>query len=280
MHLLPEEILEELYKYDRDLPLDAAESENPACPDNPAEIHVAFSGARDQRICSLLTLPRMGDPPYAAVVILHGVFGHKSSPNQLKRSAYLAQAGFATLRVDGQYCGERQKHALNGGIQGRYYYRNRDAIIQTVMDLMRGVDYLSTRRDIDTGRIGFAGFSMGGAVGAIFCAYEQRVKAIVLGITGGDFSKLNVSAPDVQTADRMLRAYSIVDPIHYVGRISPRPLLMQNASRDFIISRASTEALFEAARQPKKILWYDCGHADLPDKCLEDMAGFFGENLK
>lgn len=276
---LDDNILDEFYKYDPDLPLDVGESENLAPPGAPEEFHVTFLGARDQRVCALLTLP-LGEPPHPAVVILHGVFGHKSSPNQLKRSAQLAKAGYATLRIDGQYSGEREVCIGDGAsIQTRYYYRNRDAMIQTVTDLMRGVDYLASRQDIDIARIGFAGFSMGGALGAIFCSYDRRIKAVVLGITGGDFSKFNVSAPDAQAAERMLQAYRIVDPIHYVANISPRPLLMQNASYDFIITRAATEALFEAAREPKKIIWYDCGHADLPDDCLEDMSGFFDAEL-
>lgn len=274
------EILDEFYKYDQDLPLSAVESENLAPPGEAREYHVSFTGARDQRICALLSLPD-GPPPHPAVIILHGVFGHKSSPNQLKRSACLVKAGYATLRIDGQYCGERQMRSTDGGsIQPRYSYRNRDAMVQTVTDLMRGVDYLATKKDIDIGRLGFAGFSMGGAVGAIFCSYDERVKAVVLGITGGDFSRLNISAADARTASRIARAYRIVDPIHFAHNIAPRPLLMQNASRDFIIPRGCTEALFEAAREPKSIIWYDCGHADLPEQCLDDMAGFFDKHLR
>ncbi len=270
------ELLGELFAYDRDLPL-AVECK-PAGNEKENEFHITFTGTHDERVRALLTLPEAGHPPYPAVIILHGVFGHKSSPNQLKRSACLTEAGYATLRIDGQYSGERQSGS-NGGIQTRYYYRNRDAMIQTVTDLMRAVDFLHSRSDMAAERIGFAGFSLGGAIGAIFCSLEKRIKAVALGITGGDFSKLNVSAPDVETAERMLRAYRVVDPIHYIHNISPRPLLMQNASHDFVITRAATEALFEAALEPKRIIWYDCGHADLPEQCLEDMRQFFDAQL-
>jgi len=280
MDFCPEELLKEFFAYDEDLPLEATISGNLAPPAEAQEFHICFTGTHDQRVCALLTIPHAGTPPYPVVLVLHGVFGHKSSPNQLLRSAYLVKAGYATLRIDGQYSGERRVISADGGvIENRYYHRNRDAMIQTATDLMRGVDYLHTREDIDSRRIGFAGFSMGGAVGAMFCSFEKRVKAVVLGITGGDFSKLNVSAPDAATAERMLRAYRLVDPIHYVRHISPRPLLMQNAMHDIIITRASTEALFEAAGEPKRIIWYDCGHADLPEQCLKDMRLFFDAEL-
>ncbi|RJP14890.1 MAG: hypothetical protein C4520_20900 [Candidatus Abyssobacteria bacterium SURF_5] len=282
MHFCAEDVLDEFYKYDKDLPLNASESESLSAPDAASkEFHVTFDSARDQRVCSLLTLPEQALPPYPAVIILHGVFGHKSSPNQLKRSAHLVRAGYATLRIDAQYCGERQIPFINGAsIHPRYYYRNRDAMIQTALDLMRAVDYLATRQDVDMRKVGFAGFSMGGAVGAIFSSYEERIKAVVLGITGGDFSKWKVSAPDGRALERMLQAYHLVDPIHYVRKISPRRLLMQNARNDIIISRDAAEALFNAALDPKQIIWYDCGHADMPDESLEDMRRFFDECLR
>jgi fermentation-respiration switch protein FrsA (DUF1100 family) len=153
-------------------------------------------------------------------------------------------------------------------------------MVQTAIDLMRGVDYLASRKDIDMRKIGFAGFSMGGAVGALFCSYDSRVKAVALGIAGGDFRTLNLHSSGKAAKDRMLRAYRPVDPVFYISRISPRPVLMLNASHDQIVPRAATEALFEAAREPKNIIWYDCGHADLPDKMLDDITGFFDLELR
>ncbi|MBI4832595.1 MAG: dienelactone hydrolase family protein [Candidatus Lindowbacteria bacterium] len=274
-------IIEELFKYDKDLPLDAVGQIRAFQPDVSIEYHVTFTSAHDQRVPSLLTLPLHSSPPHPVVLILHGVFGHKTSVNQIKRSAFLAKAGYATLRIDGQYSGERALPSRTGiGLQAQYCYRNRDAMIQTAVDLMRAVDYLATRNDIDVRRIGFAGFSMGGAVGALFCAHEARVKAAVLGITGGDFTKLSIRASDKSAEERFRRAYRIVDPARHISRISPRPLLMLNASRDEVVPKAATEALFEAAGEPKRIVWYDCGHADLPDELLEEMKRFYDSELQ
>jgi len=274
------EIMDEFFAYDENLPLDAVEKPIESDAGEPRRFHVTFTSARDERVPALLVLPADAAPPHPVVLILHGVFGYKSSPNQIKRSDALVAAGYATLRIDGKYRGEREAGAAGGlGLQTAYFYRNRDAMIQTVVDLMRGVDYLASRNDIDVERVGFTGFSMGGAIGAIFCAIDERVEAAVLGITGGDFDKLNIRA-GATGEERLRRAYMIMDPVNFVSRISPRPLLMINGAKDEIVPKAATEALYEAAREPKRIIWYDCGHIDLPDEYLDEMTGFFDAELE
>ncbi len=274
------EIMDEFFAYDENLPLDAVEKPIESDAGEPRRFHATFTSARDERVPALLVLPADAAPPHPVVLILHGVFGYKSSPNQVKRSDALVAAGYATLRIDGKYRGEREAGAAGGfGLQTAYFYRNRDAMIQTVVDLMRGVDYLASRNDIDVERVGFTGFSMGGAIGAIFCAIDERVKAAVLGITGGDFDKLNIRA-GATGEEHLRRAYMIVDPVNFVSRISPRPLLMINGAKDEIVPKAATEVLYEAAREPKRIIWYDCGHTDLPDEYLDEMTGFFDSALE
>ena len=56
-----------------------------------------------------------------------------------------------------------------------------------------------------------------------------------------------------------------LEPARYVARISPRPLLMVNGARDSLIPRANVDALYEAARQPKDILWVRSEHVQ-PDE--------------
>jgi len=128
-------------------------------------------------------------------------------------------------------------------------------------------------------RAGFTGFSMGGAIGTVFCALDERVRAASLGVTGGDFDKLNIGSGAGPSEGGLRRAYMVVDPVTYAPRISPRPILMINAAKDEIVPRAATVALYEAAREPKRIIWYDCGHAGLPEEYLDEMITFFDAEL-
>ena len=52
--------------------------------------------------------------------------------------------------------------------------RRLDQSLQTVVDWMRTLDYLSERPEVDAERIGFVGFSMGGMRGAPFVGIDKR----------------------------------------------------------------------------------------------------------
>jgi fermentation-respiration switch protein FrsA (DUF1100 family) len=52
----------------------------------------------------------------------------------------------------------------------------------------------------------------------------------------------------------------VSDPVHYIAEISPRPILLQNGKADTVVAPAAAQALQDAARQPKTILWYEGDH--------------------
>jgi hypothetical protein len=60
----------------------------------------------------------------------------------------------------------------------------RDQFIRQVREMRRTIDYLETRPDLDTGKLGFYGFSWGGGVGPIMLAVEPRLKVGVLNQAG------------------------------------------------------------------------------------------------
>ena len=60
-------------------------------------------------------------------------------------------------------------------------------IRQSVLDNKRVVDWLETRAEYDATRIGALGTSMGSFKATFLVAVDPRIKAAVLGLTGGDF---------------------------------------------------------------------------------------------
>jgi fermentation-respiration switch protein FrsA (DUF1100 family) len=56
-----------------------------------------------------------------------------------------------------------------------------------------------------------------------------------------------------------------LEPTRYAARISPRPVLMVNGASDSLIPRSNVNALYEAARPPKDILWVRGEHVH-PDE--------------
>jgi dipeptidyl aminopeptidase/acylaminoacyl peptidase len=135
---------------------------------------------------------------------------------------------------------------------------------------------------------------MGGILGAIFAGVDERVQAPVLLVAGGNWkimmekSVLSIFRENRENRpskeiERALKAMEVVDPIHWVGRISPRPVLMINGDADDVVPVESNKALHEAAREPKKIIWYKGGHvppaAELPN-VLNSVLDWLNEHVK
>ena len=128
-----------------------------------------------------------------------------------------------------------------------------------------------TLERVQPNRIGIVGNSLGGTLAIEFAAREPGVKAIV---TNSAFSSL---ADTVETSVRFFTGLppfpfaplitfwaereggfrrDDVDATKWIGRISPRPILLMQGGRDVVISVGSGQRLYDAARMPKE-LWFD-----------------------
>ena len=95
---------------------------------------------------------------------------------------------------------------------------------------------------------------------------------------GNIFARVQGRLPD--DAVRQLKE---MDPARQVGLIAPRPLLMLNATKDQLVSKASAEALHKAAGKNAKVVWLETDHFfQGVDKAKvgEDVIRFLEESLK
>ena len=100
----------------------------------------------------------------AGVVVMHGAGSTRS--DVLDQSAVLVGSGYSVLLIDARGHGESHGTAMDFGWYGD-------------LDIAAGTDFLASRAEIDPGRIGVVGFSMGGeeAIGAT--ATDPHVRAVV-----------------------------------------------------------------------------------------------------
>lgn len=240
-----------------------------------------YDSAHDQRVSAILTVPagRTGRVP--AVVLLAGSGGHKDTDYVRIAADMMATLGYVTLSIDTQYHGDRARAGRTGDIHLIDQTVNRDAWVQTVVDLRRAVDYLVTRPDVDAAHIGMMGFSQGGMIGATFAGVEPRLAAVCLAVAGGGLVEWGEKTGLVRTTDlsRVRMNAAVVDPIYHIGRMAGRPLLMLSAARDELIPKQATDALFAAAQQPKEIKWYPSGHVLPPMALIGDTRTFFQKHL-
>lgn len=275
------------YAYDRSLPLNAKlkllDSNG-----RRARYHVTYDSAHDQRVTAILSLPKRYAPPFPAVILMHGAGGNKDVEYVRFASEALVGQGIATISLDAQYRGERERPGKTGDLR-LDLYQMRDAWVQTVIDLRRAVDLLEARPDIVKSKIGYLGFSMGGMLGSILGGVESRIATFCLAVPGGDivglvkeldkYPLLKERWPVKVTPEVLSRVENIanvIDPIYFVGKILPRPLLIIVAKHDEVIPPASSHALVEAAHADEKlnVKRWDAGHALHPNVAY-DIRDFF-----
>jgi uncharacterized protein len=253
-----------VFAYDASRPLDPEVTRRREAGDTTVE-HVTFGGGDGERVPALFTIPRRADGPTACILLGHGFRGDKS---QLPVGDLLARAGFASFGIDARFHGERRDPEVLAAMATEPSLLAR-MLRETVIDMRRAIDYLETRPECDSSRIGFLGASMGGFVGSLVAGADARVQAPVLLVSGADWPTMleSTEARDfrrVATAGDIAAARAVLDPVdpkHWVGRIAPRPVLMIAGDADAQVPPASARALHAAAREPKQVLWYSGGHA-------------------
>src|SRR5207247_4754279 len=92
----------------------------------------------------------------------------------------LAAGGFLAAAIDGRYHGERTKAGYDDAILRAYRTgKEHPFLYDTVWDVMRLIDYLETRDDVDPKRIGVIGISKGGIETYLAAAADPRIAVAV-----------------------------------------------------------------------------------------------------
>jgi dienelactone hydrolase len=224
-----------------------------------------------------------------AVIALHGTGDSKEG--MLDVASALAARGFLAVAIDGRYHGERTKtgydeaifHAYKTGKEHPFYY-------DTVWDVMRLIDYLETRNDVDPKRIGLIGISKGGIETYLAAAADPRIAVAVpcIGVQSfrwalennawqarvgtiqsavesaarGDHASLNEQF--IRTFyDRVVPGiYSEFDGPAMLPLIAPRPLMVINGDSDsltplpsvMLAANSASEAYASAGAKDKFVL--------------------------
>ena len=175
-----------------------------------------------ERIMGYLFLPENTPPPYQTVIYFPGgaVTRHETSEDIedyyefTMFLSFIVKNGRAVLFPVYKGTFERFDPALRPILYGADSHVYTEFLVQLVKDFRRCVDYLETRKDIDSGKLAYYGMSWGGLLGAIIPAVEERLAASVL-LAGGFFRS----------------ALPQVHQINYVSRVKI-PTLMLNGAYD------------------------------------------------
>jgi dienelactone hydrolase len=234
--------------------------------DGLKKYHLWYSADAGERVPGYLLLPDAkayrGRRP--VVIALHGTGGNKDEMADIVLKA--ARAGFVGVAIDGRFHGERTRagqgsaeynaaiaEAFRSGKGHPFYY-------DTSWDVMRLVDYLVTRKDVDAARIGLTGISKGGIETYLAAAADPRIAVAVpyIGVQSfrwalengqwrariatiqGAFDAAAAQAGKTPNVEFVREFYARVVPgidgtfdgPEMLKLIAPRPLLVVNADSD------------------------------------------------
>ena len=229
-----------------------------------AEFHFSYASDASNRVPGTLIESTNFSGRRPVVIALHGTDGSKN--NMLSLCHKLATNGFVAVAIDGRYHGERKT--------GRGQTDYDDAIVRayhssgehpffydSVRDVMRLVDYLATRDDVDPELIGLTGISKGGIETYLTAAVDKRIAVAVpfigvqsfkwalenndwqgrIGTIRNGFNAIakeegvtKVTSAFVQKFyDRVVPGiYTEFDGPQMLPLIAPRPLLVINSDHD------------------------------------------------
>ena len=179
-----------LYAYDQ-RPLDARMESTEDTEQWRAE-HVSIAAAYGQeRVPVHILLPKNAVPPFQPIVWFPGgyAFGLFRFGTDIADAPGALQFRFIPLSgralVFPIYQGTFQRFAGVGEFpRDDQMNAYRDMVVQWSKDLGRTIDYLQTRSDMDTGKLGYYGLSAAASAALPIVAVEPRFKAVVL-VSGG-----------------------------------------------------------------------------------------------
>jgi dienelactone hydrolase len=206
---------------------------------------VAFDLPYGERGGAFLYIPKNTDPPFEAVVYWGGgsiLQTHSVEEEDIAPFDFLMRSGRVVAQpiFKGAYERDDATFSTTHGslLDNSAGTKYRDYQIKWMQELSRTIDYLETREDIDSDRLGYYGFSWGGMSAPIALAVEERIDAAVLNV-GGLWD--------------IYRCLPEVDPLNFVTRVRS-PVLMLNGEYDIVFP-------LETAQKPMfELLGTDAAH--------------------
>jgi hypothetical protein len=213
---------------------------------------VSFDAAYgSERMIANVYLPKARSGPFQPIVLFPGsnvIRAASSMDEQRLPASFVVKSGRALILPILKSTYER-RDSLRSDISDKSIFW-RDHAVMWVKDIRRTLDYLATRSDMDTTRIGYFGSSWGSNQAPLSLATEPRFKAAVLLVAGLGMEE---SRPEV-------------DPFNFLPHVT-LPVLMLNGKYDFFFPvDLAQKPFFERLGSPpdrKKYVVYEGGH-DVP----------------
>jgi len=268
---------------------------------------IRFHNGVDEVVPGLLLLPRGRKNPAPAVVGLHGHGSSKENVVTNDKShesigAELVRKGYVVAAIDSYFCGERTGKGPGGRLDKSRNTGEEESLVKLNLWLGRTlwgmmlrdeqclIDYLQTRPEVDSARIGVTGMSMGCTRAWWLAAIDDRAKAVVGVACFTRYTEL--------IAHGNLRKHGVYyfvpgvlthfDTEAIFALVAPRPMLMLSGDQDGgaptggieVLERklGAVYGLYGKPAEFRSVVYEKTGHEYLPEMKTE-MLGWFEKYL-
>jgi len=198
-------------------------------------------------------------PGPAPVIMLLPILGGKYDIEKIF-AKYFAKRGFAVVIVL-----REKKHKDPDNLEEIEMF-----LRQTVLDNKWVIDWMESQPRMDLRRLGVFGISMGGIKGAILTALDDRIRASVLAMPGGDLPYIAAHSTEpgiikrrnkymkeqnitVEEFEARLRKVIICDPLTYAPYVDASKVLLMFAEYDTVVPIAKGRELQQKMGKPETI---------------------------
>ncbi len=243
---------------------------------------IVYESFPQHHVTTNLYLPAGKGPFPAALLFCGHEDAAKATGSYQNTAALFAKNGFVVLAIDPISQGERRQCADISGVPlvrgGTTEHTLLNAISNLVgtstvayelWDNVRGLDYLVSRPEVDSSRIGCLGNSGGGMQTTYFVAYERRVKvAAVCSFLASRERNFELNIVSDGCSQMPGEGKMQLEMADYLIAAAPTPVLILSGRYDFIDYTGTVDAyidvknVYQVLGEPEKVslFTYDDGH--------------------
>jgi hypothetical protein len=216
---------------------------------------------------------RHGDPidlyvirPTGAVnppVILY-LYSYPSETDRFRDDSYCARVtkdGFAAIGFVSALTGHRYQ---NRPMKQWFVSELPEALGSSVHDVQMILNYLATRGDLDTTKVGMFGEGSGGTIAVLSAAVDSRIKTVDLLDPWGDWPDWMAKSELIPEAERpnyvkpeFLKKVAAFDPVEWLPQLTSQHVRIQQVMDDSITPKAAKARINAVAPVGAQVVQYD-----------------------
>jgi acetyl esterase/lipase len=234
-------------------------------------------------------VPKSAKGPAPVVLVLH-YWGAKDLKVERALADQLASRGIGAVIMTLPYhLGRTPSGARSGELAIRPDpVKMRATMIQATLDAKRAIDFIMTRPEFDSSKMGITGTSLGALVSALVYGTDSRLNHAAFILGGVDLAQIVWSSSllvEVRdglrrkgyTETRLRNELVEVEPLTYLGSRLNDSAFIIGGKYDTVIPNGATEALIGSFANPRT-LWLDTGHYGgifVQSRILKEVARYF-----